>query len=137
MPLKRTETLKQILLALAWLAVSARLLIPIGYMPAPISDGGLMFCPDGIVAAKPLDGPHRNGHDHGSHDENPAEEHGSEIDWNQCPYGALAKSAPVTFELAYSIESLRPAALPVPATRLRIHAPTGAFRARAPPAPSA
>jgi Protein of unknown function (DUF2946) len=117
------------LLALTAVAVACKLLIPIGYMPAPISGGApLMFCPDATAAVSlHARAHHREGHGKG----------GSELKWDHCPYGALAKSAPISITLAAPIAP--GAATPVPVLRepVRTGIRLAAFRARAPPIPLA
>jgi hypothetical protein len=124
MQLKFLKTLKPALLGLTWLGVASKLLIPIGYMPAPISEGGLMFCPAAIATAT-----RQHDHEHGGHDQQ-----GGKLKWDQCPYGALAKSMPVAVLPAFVIETERAAAAPALGVRILLGTSPRAFHARAPPA---
>lgn len=123
MRIRLLHTLNRTLKALGCLAIAAKLLTPVGYMPAAISEGGLMFCPSGTIP-----GMLHVGHDHAGHGK-----HGGEIDWDHCPYGALAKSAPISFSLTTTIVSQRPALVPVPPMQALRSVSASTFRARAPP----
>jgi hypothetical protein len=123
MRLKSLKTLKPALLTLTWLGIASKLVIPVGYMPAPISEGGLMFCPSAIVTPA-----RHHDHGHGGHGQQ-----GGELKWDQCPYGALAKSVPIAVLPATAVETERTAAPPVLPSRIWHRSPVRAFRARAPP----
>lgn len=127
MRLKSIKTLKQTLHALTCLAVAFKLLIPIGYMPAPISEGGFMLCPAGTVTGQLEHVQHHDDHHDGDGKK------GGELDWGHCPYGALAKAAPISFVLPAAIAPERAVYVPTPPTRVPAGTTTSAFRARAPP----
>ena len=127
MRLKSIKKLKQTLHALTCLAVAFKLLVPIGYMPAPISEGGFMLCPAGTVTGRLHQVQH---HDH-DHDGDGKK--GAELDWDHCPYGALAKAAPISFALPAAIAPERAFYVPTLPTRAPTGTTSSAFRARAPP----
>jgi hypothetical protein len=137
MRLQPGKKLKQSLLTLAWLAVAVKLLTPIGFMPAPLSDGGLRFCPAGTVMGMLLPNRDPAGIEHHGPSGNGHDEHGGELAWDHCPYGALAKSTPASFALSVTIDAERPIPLPALAALSRSNSQARAFRARAPPAPFA
>lgn len=112
------------LLAVAYLAVASKLLIPAGYMPSALGEGSpIRLCssglPEGLV-------PH--GDEHHGHDED-----GSELLWEHCSLGALAATAAVTSDYEVRLPFFRESFLRAPQSQLTTALTVIAFHARAPP----
>jgi len=137
-----------VLIRLALLAVACRALVPVGYMPAALSDGGpVKVCHGGLAGAffaalaeqRATTGSHaghgegaEHGHAHspGSHgDQAPA---GHEA-WEHCPVGTVFAHAALTSDIAITIASPAQSFEPIAPTRTHQTVFTGSYRARAPP----
>lgn len=130
-------------LAVAFFCVRA--VVPIGYMPAPLAEGGpFALCPDASAAtlamlepahaiAQPPAGHagHGDHTDQADHTGHPAGGHNE--GWEHCPLGIGAADAAVGF--AFSLLTLEPAALQMDAVVPAMPAlePIRTFHARAPP----
>ena len=124
---------QRVLRGAAYVAVVAKLLVPVGYMPGSLAAGlPVQLCDAGFA---PVAHQHvHTGHaHHGQHEHDQA----SELHWKYCPSGALAAAGAIPVE--YRID------LPhVESERLALRDATGvsrtafiAFRSRAPPLASA
>jgi hypothetical protein len=133
----------------AVLSLVAKLLIPIGYMPGALADGGpIVLCgagmPGGLMAAIGSGADHASLHEHvdalhhvdshaghgspGEHD--PESDHGP---WERCVLGALAFLAPLAVAGIPSIAPLGSSETPpVETTRLESRS-IAVVRARGPP----
>ncbi len=112
------------LLAVTYLAVASKLLIPAGYMPSALGDGSpIRLCssglPEGLVA---------HGNEHHDHDEE-----GSELLWEHCSLGALAATAAVTSDYEVRLPFFRESFSLAPQSQLTAAPTVVAFHARAPP----
>ena len=115
-------------------AVFAKLLVPVGYMPGPLSAGlPLQLCDAGFSVVVPHEHAGHAGHGggHAHHDK------ASELQWKHCPSGALAAAGAIPVEYRLDLE-------PVASERFALSDATGvtrtpfiAFRSRAPPLDSA
>lgn len=123
---------------LAACAIAAKLLVPAGYMPGALADGGpIMLCDSGLPEA--LAGRHEHGAPEHGHDADPAAQSGDEqpaadhSEWDRCSLGVLAGLAAVTTEWRFDLPAGGPSrAEPID----RFYLPLGeilAFRARGPP----
>ena len=133
---KRLQRVCRIATWLAWTAFACRALTPLGYMPAPVGEGGpFMLCPSGAQAElvqffdTRRDHADHGGHHHGAGDAN----HEQHRDGSECPIGAsFAAAIPVTLldldtpAPTVTLPAL-PAAAPVAA------APAARYHSRAPP----
>ena len=108
-------------------ALACRLLIPAGYMPAPLGDGGpIQLCSFGV----PSGSGHDDHHDHhGSHDP-----HGNhELAWEHCPFGVLLSVDAVDVEPVLATREIRADATLTAYRRVSSNGVRTPFRARAPP----
>jgi hypothetical protein len=138
------------------LAVGAKLLVPVGYMPASLADGGpLMLCGSGLPASLLSSHEHdASGHDAASAHGHPASMHdhagpaaegaalGSRTgdepasghhEWERCSLGGLASLAAIAAEWRFEIPAVAPERAAAPARILPTRARWLAFRSRAPP----
>ncbi|MCY3794939.1 MAG: hypothetical protein OXG51_11280 [Gammaproteobacteria bacterium] len=113
------------LLYAAYLALACRLLVPPGYMPSALAEGGpISLCPMGLPAGFL---PETAGHDH-------EEDFGAaERLWEPCLFGAAVDTALATARVHFDVTRLQLLALPVHA--VQVHNPPRAlgFFSRAPP----
>lgn len=119
------------LICLAFLGLAVRVVMPAGYMPAPLAEGGpFVLCPDGFFSSTFTDATDAAPDDHHGHAANDA----ADI-WKFCPFGfVFGSSAPAT-ELAFAVDHLRPA-LPAFGDNVSIRsAVVLSYDARAPPKP--
>jgi hypothetical protein len=128
------------------LAVAAKLLVPVGYMPAALADGGpFMLCGSEFSAATaPASQSEHGSHGHESrgpeshvhgtaahdHGEEPAAGH---HEWERCSLGGLASLAALSVEWHFGIESRPPEGVAVPEVSFFSAGAPVAFRSRAPP----
>lgn len=138
------KRLKRGLLPLAYVALACKLLIPVGYMPAPFGAGGpVTLCPGefpiGLLDAGAGHGAHTERVTPVDHDAQPG--HGEPTGhedasmWEHCSLGALAATAALASE--YVIGLPAPGSDSITATAARMAPPARpiAFHARAPPRP--
>jgi hypothetical protein len=123
---KFRKSLKRALIAFAYLALTCKLLIPVGFMPAPIGAGGpIALCPGAVTLPVFL----QHGGDHDGQP-NPQGKH----KWDHCPYGTLAKSMSLPAAWDYSgIGRLNAPEIPAFADPIPSLGAPKPFRARAPP----
>lgn len=115
----------RVLLGAAYLALACRLLVPAGYMPSAIGEGGpISLCPTGLPAGFLPETAEHHHHD---------DYKGAERLWEPCLLGAAADTALAVEPVHFEALSLEQAALPAYAARA--HHPRRAlgFRSRAPP----
>jgi hypothetical protein len=128
------------LLYVAYLALACRLVIPAGFMPAPLADGGpLQLCHGGaagalLAALARQAGASGNGDEHHHHDHDaggvPPSQHDA---WEYCPIGAVFASAAIVGESSTPVLELEHFFVDQPTSILVSSSRTGAYRARAPP----
>jgi hypothetical protein len=130
------------LLFVAYLALACRLVIPAGFMPASLADGGpLRLCHGGpagallealAAQAVPSEKQHEAHHQHGHDaDGGPAPEQHDQ--WEHCPIGAVFASAALIGDSSVDVLELEHSFV-AQSTRILISSSrTGAYRARAPP----
>ncbi|MBH97299.1 MAG: hypothetical protein CMM56_02480 [Rhodospirillaceae bacterium] len=88
---------RRLLLLFTYVALSCRVLIPVGYMAAPWDKGGpVILCPTGI----PSDVSSESHHDH-HHDSEGNQNHN--LLWEHCPFGALADTTILTPSIRFLI----------------------------------
>lgn len=101
-------------------------MIPAGFMPAALGEGGpLTLCPMGLPVGLL---PDQSGHHHDD-----GESGGADLLWEYCPVGALADTASIIPELVFHLpvfQDVRPAELESAGIVSR---PLPGFRSRAPP----
>ncbi len=126
-----THRTRRNLIALLFLGLAVRVIMPAGYMPASIGEGGpFVLCPGGLSGASYFlaTGSEVEGHhDHAS--DGPDQVNA----WEFCPFNTVfASFGPITDPLAAvpSFDRFVPAAAPEFPYRSRF---TGAPRARSPP----
>jgi hypothetical protein len=136
------RTLRRYVIGLALLGFACRAFVPVGYMPAAITDGGpIVLCHGGPVGAWLADAGSRNGH--GGHGHHPGDHdhdgHGlgspqKGFDaWEHCPLGATAAAAPFAPSFDLPLLSLTFAS-PQPASHaMRAAEPIRHYQSRAPP----
>jgi hypothetical protein len=115
---------RRLLLLACYVAFVAKAVIPIGYMPASLSDGFPVRLCDALPAGKLLS-------DHDAHRDHVGDE--SDKRWEHCPLGALAGAASVPS--AYEVYLSRPRyGVSAAGDEIVISsAPAIGFRSRAPP----
>lgn len=134
---------------LAAVVLACRALIPVGYMPAPLGEGGpVVLCHGGLAGAffrglSQAQSPNVHMHmaddsagtssDHGHSDLDPDASHEA---WEHCPVGAAFSAAPLPQEFTFSLlDSEHDFGQAEPEAAVRAVFPS-VYRARAPPAAS-
>jgi hypothetical protein len=138
---------------LAVFAVTAKLLVPVGYMPAAFADGGpIMLCGSGLPAGFVTQHAQvEAGHDHAepahihdaavhetathetpnaATDESPASDH---PEWERCSLGGLAGLAAITYEWDFDLLAGAYRSISQPKTLSVTSGSVLGFRSRAPP----
>jgi hypothetical protein len=147
---KARSTLRKTLRGVAFVALAAKFLVPVGYMPASLADGGpIRLCESGPVLGTPsaASSPHASHaqHTHSSshagdsgslndpaaagehdHDDSSAGHH----DWERCSLGGLAA---IAGEWQIAVATLPPARIAVAASTSFSRQTVVPFRSRAPP----
>lgn len=87
-----SRTARRNLIGLLWLGLALRVLIPVGYMPAPFSEGGpIVLCPDGLPAGLFAAMDDRLSVRHHAGSANGAHGHDTSADqpnpWDSCEFG--------------------------------------------------
>lgn len=135
---------------LAVVAVAAKLLVPVGYMPAAFADGGpIMLCGPGLLAAsvsshEPGPAPHEQaGSTHSHHaaatgeaapgQSEPEQPVSGHHEWERCSLGGLASLAAMAAEWHLDLISVEQENLAIDDVGARPAATLLAFRSRAPP----
>jgi hypothetical protein len=114
---------------IAYAAVAAKFLIPVGYMPGPLAAGSpIQLCDAGFHVAVHA-GRHAQHEHHGHHDHGKTEE----LQWKHCPSGALAAAGAIPVEYRLDLPSGEAAPLPPRAAATVTKPRFTAFRSRAPP----
>ena len=113
----------------AYLALACRLLVPPGYMPSALDEGGpVSLCPMGLPEGfLPETAGHHHDDDYG----------GAERLWEPCLFGAAADSALDVEQVQFDVAMLQQVALPAYAVRAQHPLRALGFRSRAPPLPVA
>ncbi len=118
----------------AYVAVAAKLLVPVGYMPGPFAAGlPVQLCDAGFapVAVHPHEHAAHSGHAHhgGQHEH----EQASELHWKYCPSGALAGAGAIPVEYRIDLPHVESERLALRDASGVTRTPFIAFRSRAPP----
>jgi hypothetical protein len=126
-----------------YLALACRLLVPAGFMPAPLAEGGpLRLCPGGAAGALlealaagdvASSAQHDTRHRHHGHDNNGGKAPEQYDPWQYCPVGAVFASATLVGESSTTVLELEHFFAARTARILVSLARTGVYRARAPP----
>ena len=133
---RRLNKLTRIATWLAWASFALRVLVPVGYMPAAIADGGpFVLCPGGYQAEliDYLGAAAADGAGAGHHAGHAAQDHGSHAEGSDCSIGATfaavgpAATAPLVAPAPQALRPVVPAAVPSGA------APLARYLSRAPP----
>jgi len=126
-----------------------RVLVPAGYMPSSLAEGGpIVLCPNGSAIASlllasgdeaPQQSPsEHSGHHSGHHPGQHGQQHGSGDEpslWEVCPVGVLFGVSGLVQDVAISIPALQPF-IPEPLdSSLLLSSTLLTFRARDPPPP--
>ena len=116
---------RRVLLGAAYLALSCRLLVPAGYMPSAIGEGGpISLCPVGLPADfLPETAEHHHDEDYGA----------AERLWEPCLFGAAADTAVAVESAHFEAFLLQKVALPAYAVRAPHPFRAPGYRSRAPP----
>jgi hypothetical protein len=117
---------RKTLLALGLLAFACRFVIPPGYMPASLADGGpIVLCPVGMPADFGSNEPrhHDTGHDHDD----------GAMAWEHCPLGTLFSSVALSNDFHLTIAAAANDPAPITESFAFVSSTTTVFRARAPP----
>jgi hypothetical protein len=132
----------RLLIWLAYLGLACRVVVPAGYMPAPLADGGPIVLCHGGAAGQVLSrlgelaGNHHSEHGDQHRDHHPdTGEDGSGVHdaWEICPLGKVLTAAAITAEFTlHTLELSEPAPATEP-RNLTAAVTHGAYWARAPP----
>ena len=118
----------------AYVAVVAKLLVPVGYMPGPLAAGlPVQLCDAGFapVVVHPHGHAGHGGHvHHGAHRDHDA---ASELHWKYCPNGALAASGAIPVEHRIDLAHAESERIAVRDAAGVTRTAFIAFRSRAPP----
>jgi hypothetical protein len=123
MRIKYQKQASRAVLLVTYMSLACKFLIPVGYMPAAVSDGWpVRMChsglPEGLFSH---DGAH---HEHSKKDD---------LRWENCSLGALVSAAAVTSEHALQVPYLGEAPTPSAHVRKSIDSTVFVFHSRAPP----
>lgn len=129
---------------LVFVGFASRMVIPIGYMPAALGDGGpIKLCPGGVSPALiQFFEQRRRGHQHDGGDQAPDDgghrSHSSSSDtehdgWRHCPVGTVFSWAPLAAQVDLGVQMLgHVLAVSAPSVPVNLLSDTP-YRARAPP----
>jgi hypothetical protein len=128
----------------AFVALTAKLLVPVGYMPAALADGGpIRLCDSyrGGLAAEQLSMPSAHMGQHVEHaadmsaaaGEEHAHEPGQHHEWKHCSLGALASAAAITSDWAFALPFSAAERIESSEQVAHGHRTLIQFRSRAPP----
>jgi hypothetical protein len=103
MTTKLSKLNRNSLFGLLFLGLAVRVVMPAGYMPAPIGEGGpFVLCPAGLVGA-PFWLPAEEGvHTHADHADDEVNQAGI---WEFCRFGAVFGSSVLVSDVAISVPS--------------------------------
>ena len=111
------------MLLLTYAALTCKFLIPVGYMPAALSDGLFVrMCHSGLPESLFTDGG-----DHREHNNT------DELRWENCSLGALASAVAIASEHGFQVRHLNETEMPVAYVRNSIDTTEVVFHSRAPP----
>ena len=143
--LRSANTARRTVIWLAYLGLACRMLIPAGYMPAPLSHGGpVVLCHGGLSGQllKSLIRPaslHEHAHGGSSSHAPDGAEHapggsdGQHAAWEHCPVGTALAAVALTGDYVIHLDAIR-APLPEAEPVILVSAPvTRNYWARAPP----
>jgi hypothetical protein len=122
------------LVGLAYFALACRLVIPAGYMPAPLDQGGpIMLCPGGLFGGVPVasEDAHTSHGDQHSHGDDSSES--GHAGWEHCPVGSILAAAALTSVAELPTLALQHVLLPAEHAGEIESLTTRAYQARAPP----
>jgi len=122
---------KQWLARATYVAVACKLLIPYGYMPTALADGGPFILCQSYWPTAPSVG-HEDQEDHENH-ENQDDHESSDDAWTHCALGALSFAAALSDHHEASLLNFQDLPVSLPATATLRQQSTFAFRSRAPP----
>jgi hypothetical protein len=147
----------------ALVALSAKAVVPVGYMPAPFVEGGIRLCDSvafswaapgtsqtvshegaahgggrydggGHHGAAPHDGSAQDGDDaNAPHDHDHDHDSAGHYEWERCSLGGLATLAAVPAEWGFAIAAAAPARVAPPNVTVPVRRTVAGFRVRAPP----
>jgi len=122
----------------AYVAVVAKLLVPVGYMPGPLFAGlPVQLCDAGFAPVVVHQHEHAAHAGHGGHTHHSAGQHdhdaASELHWKYCPSGALAGAGAIPVEHRLDLLHAGHERLSLLDAGRVTRAPFIAFRSRAPP----
>jgi hypothetical protein len=133
------KQLRRLLLRATALALGCNFIVPPGYMPAALADGGpFAFCPSTPGPGLPADHSNHHGHQSGQHsgqsdapdgDSDPA----SPGAWDYCPLGVLSASCALTAEFSLALEFGKHVFNDAPEPASLVQPLLLAFHSRAPP----
>ena len=129
------RTAQRALRACVYVAVVAKLLVPVGYMPGPLAAGlPVQLCDAGFapVVAHAHEHAAHGGHVHhggGQHEHDQA----SELHWKYCPSGALAAAGAIPVEYRIDLPHAEHERLALRDASGVTRTPFIVFRSRAPP----
>lgn len=126
-----------LLRGVAYVAVAAKLLVPVGYMPGPLAAGlPIQLCDAGFA---PVVVPEHAVHVGHAHHGGAQHEHdkASELPWKYCPSGALAAAGAIPVEYRIDLPYADHERLALRDAAGVTRTPFIAFRSRAPPLSSA
>jgi hypothetical protein len=116
-------------------AVVAKLLVPVGYMPGPLAGGLPVRLCDADSA--PVAAHHHEHSAHSGHAHHGASQHehdqASELHWKYCPSGALAAAGAIPVEYRLDLVPAAPERFALRDAAGVTRTPFIAFRSRAPP----
>jgi hypothetical protein len=125
------QTGRRSLRGVAYAAVVAKLLVPVGYMPGPLAAGlPVQLCDAGFA-------PVAHQHAHAGHGGHAHHDQASELHWKYCPSGALAAAGAVPVEYRIDIPHVEHERVALRDATGVTRTPFIAFRSRAPPLTSA
>lgn len=120
----------------AYVAVVAKLLVPVGYMPGPLSAGlPVQVCDAGFAPIVVHERVAHAGHGGHAHHGGTAHDHDktSELHWKYCPSGALAGAGAIPVEYRIDLPHAEHERLALRDASGVTRTPFIAFRSRAPP----
>lgn len=136
--------MRHVLVKLALIGFLCRALVPAGFMPAPIADGGpIRFCHGGAAGALLTallsqrsslaeEHAHAGDHGHGQHEDD-HRDHVKHEAWDRCPVGTAFAFAALTADFSLPLLSLEHDFEPVVAGPPVAGVVLAHYRARAPP----
>ena len=116
----------------AYVAVVAKVLVPVGYMPGPLAAGlPVQLCDAGFAPVVGHEHAVHSGHPH--HGARHEHDQASELHWKYCPGGALAAAGAIPVEYRIDLPHVEHERLALRDAAGVTRTPFIAFRSRAPP----